>query len=71
VGADDSGEAVDLDQLQPDGNVRDDLPTPEEIATQERYAGLARTREANRVGPRHPAHAFHQQWLKDHGRGTE
>lgn len=62
------GGTAELDQLQPDGNFRDDPLTPEQIAALKRYEDLPTRRQANRVGPRHPAHPFHAQWRADHGR---
>lgn len=56
-----------LDRLQPDGNFRDDDPETEDSEAQEAAQRLAVEREANRVGPRHPAHGMHAQWRTDHG----
>jgi hypothetical protein len=68
VTEDSAATAAQLDALQPDGNFSDD-PSPDVDPEVQRLAdAAAEQRAANRAGPRHPAHAFHDQWLADHGR---
>jgi hypothetical protein len=56
-----------LDALQPDGNFQDEPPSAEQTEAQKRTERLAEQRQANRQGPRHPAHPMHAQWRADHG----
>jgi hypothetical protein len=60
-----------LDALQPDGNFQDDPSPADDLAAQEAAERLADERAANRQGPSHPAHAFHQQWLDERNLGPE
>lgn len=45
--------------------------SPEDIDAMLRAENLAQEREANRVGPRHPAHWQHAEWLEEHGLAPE
>lgn len=66
-GPDQSG----LDALQPDANFRDEPPDEVDPELQRRLQELDTARAANRQGPSHPAHDFHQQWLDERGLGPE
>lgn len=56
-----------LDALQPDGDFRDDPPPEPDPELQRRLQEIDTARAANRQGPSHPAHDFHDQWLAERG----